>query len=91
MGDVRSIGLFGCFELIQNTKTKQPLVLNERNAPHPASVQMGKAMKEKGLFAFQAMNYLHCNPPLTISEEELDEGLAIFDEVLNIADAAVVE
>jgi len=91
VGDVRAIGLFGCFELIQNTKTKQPLMLNERNAPHPAFLSIGKAMREKGLFTYQHMNYIHCNPPLIITEDELDEAFDIFDEVLNIADAAVVE
>jgi 4-aminobutyrate aminotransferase-like enzyme len=29
------------------------------------------------------------NPPLCISEEQLEEGFAIIDEVLEVADAAM--
>jgi len=91
VGDVRAIGLFGCLELIQNTATKQPLVLNDRNAPHPAFLEMGRVMKERGLFAYQYMNFLHCNPPLTITEAELDDAFVIYDEVLRIADDVVTQ
>jgi 4-aminobutyrate aminotransferase-like enzyme len=31
-----------------------------------------------------------CCPPLTITREELDEGLAVLDDVLAIADEYVV-
>jgi taurine--2-oxoglutarate transaminase len=33
-------------------------------------------------------NGIMTNPPLCITEEQLDDGFAIIDEVLDIADAA---
>jgi taurine--2-oxoglutarate transaminase len=45
-----------------------------------------KACIERGLYSFAHWNVLAVTPPLTITREELDEGLEIFDEVLAIAD-----
>lgn len=91
VGDVRCIGLFGCFELIQNTRTKEPLVLNERNAPHPAFLETCVDIRTNGVFTHQHINFIHCNPPLTITKEEIDEAFEVFDKALDIADAAVKE
>jgi taurine--2-oxoglutarate transaminase len=32
---------------------------------------------------------IHTNPPLCVTEEQLDEGFAIIDEALGIADRAM--
>ena len=36
-----------------------------------------------------ANNSIHTNPPLCITEAQLDEGFAIIDAALDIADQAV--
>ena len=41
---------------------------------------------ERGLYLFAFRNVFLIAPPLTITRDELDEGLRIFDEVLAIAD-----
>jgi taurine--2-oxoglutarate transaminase len=47
---------------------------------------MAKAALERGLYLFVHWNVVIIAPPLTITREELDEGLAVLDEVLAIAD-----
>ena len=44
---------------------------------------------ELGLFLFAHWNVVFIAPPLTITEAELREGLAILDQCLALADAAV--
>ena len=84
VGDVRSIGLFSCLELVKNKKTKEPI------DPKQYAKKLSKLLLDKGLFSsiagIQQAIYLYACPPLTISEEELNEGLVIIDDVLNYAD-----
>jgi taurine--2-oxoglutarate transaminase len=51
---------------------------------------MQKAALESGLYLMTHWNIVMIVPPLTITREELDEGLAILDDVLAIADEYVV-
>jgi taurine---2-oxoglutarate transaminase len=51
---------------------------------------MQKAALESGLYLMTHWNMLMIVPPLTITREELDEGLAVLDDVLAIADEYVV-
>jgi taurine--2-oxoglutarate transaminase len=41
---------------------------------------------EKGLYLMTHWNVVIVAPPLTITREELDEGLGVLDEVLALAD-----
>ncbi len=52
-------------------------------------VRLAKAAMERGFFLFVHWNVIMIAPPLTITRDELDEGLAILDEVLAIADEYV--
>ncbi len=52
-------------------------------------VRLTKAAMERGLYLFVHWNVIMIAPPLTITREELDEGLAILDEILAIADEYV--
>ncbi len=86
IGDVRYIGLFSTLELVQNRESKDVM---------PASVmgQVGKYLRDNGLFTFIMANslgsMLFVVPPLCITREQLDEGLAIVDKALEIADKNV--
>jgi taurine--2-oxoglutarate transaminase len=42
-----------------------------------------KAALEKGLYLMTHWNVVIIAPPLTITREELDEGLGVLDEVLD--------
>jgi taurine--2-oxoglutarate transaminase len=45
-----------------------------------------KAALERGLYLMTHWNVVMVCPPLTITREELAEGLGILDEVLSLAD-----
>ena len=45
-----------------------------------------KAAAEQGLYLMTHWNVIMVCPPLTITREELDEGISILDDVLSIAD-----
>jgi taurine--2-oxoglutarate transaminase len=50
---------------------------------------VNKALLERGLFTMIRFNGIMTNPPLCISQEQLEEGFAIIDGALDIADRAV--
>ena len=90
VGEVRGLGLFWGLELVKDRETREPLVpFNASGAAlAPVSAIVKRAM-ERGLFLFAHWNVVMVNPPLTITEQELREGLAILDECLTSADEAV--
>jgi adenosylmethionine-8-amino-7-oxononanoate aminotransferase len=50
--------------------------------------QVGKFLREHGLFTFIKANMIFIVPPLCITESQTDEGLEIIDRALNIPDEA---
>ena len=88
VGEVRSVGLFGIFELIRNRKTKQPMA--PFNGTSEEMAALGKFFREKVLYTIVRWNSFYTNPPLCINEEQLREAFAIIDEGLEITDRAVV-
>jgi taurine--2-oxoglutarate transaminase len=92
IGDVRGKGLFWGLELVKNRETREPLVPFNAGGEAAAPVtRLVKAALERGLYLFVHWNVVIIVPPLTITREELDEGLATLDEVLAIADEFVSE
>ncbi len=91
IGDVRGLGLFWGLELVKNRETREPLVPFNAGGEAAAPVaRLQKAALERGLYLMTHWNVVMVCPPLTITREELDEGLAILDEALAIADEYVV-
>ena len=41
---------------------------------------------EKGLYVFAKWDFIFIAPPMIISDEQIDEAVAILDEGLNFAD-----
>ncbi|HSQ39900.1 MAG TPA: aminotransferase class III-fold pyridoxal phosphate-dependent enzyme, partial [Anaerolineales bacterium] len=72
VGDVRYIGLFTALELVKNRETKDPL------DPTP----LKNFLISNGVYVFGFKNILFIVPPLTITQEQLDEGLNLIDEGL---------
>jgi taurine---2-oxoglutarate transaminase len=87
VGAVRSIGLFGALELVRNRRTLEPLA--SFNGTSPEMKAIGQALLDAGLFTFVRWNTVMTNPPLCITEDELDEGFEILDAALEIGDRAV--
>ncbi|MBU6359133.1 MAG: aminotransferase class III-fold pyridoxal phosphate-dependent enzyme [Chloroflexi bacterium] len=91
VGDVRHIGLFTIFELVKNRTTKEPLAPYNASGKEMEVMNMiKKFFNDNGLFTFVRWNSFFVNPPLSISKEELLEGLAIVDQALDIADEFVI-
>jgi taurine---2-oxoglutarate transaminase len=88
VGAVRSIGLFGIFELIRNRKTRQPMA--PFNGTSEEMTALGRFFREQGLYTFVRWHTFFTNPPLCINEQQLREAFAIIDRGLEITDRAVV-
>ena len=75
IGDVRGIGLLLGIELVEDRATKQPAT--------DAADAVLYACLERGLsFKVTMGNVLTLSPPLTITEAEIDQALAILDVAL---------
>ena len=91
VGDVRGMGLFVGIELVRNKKTKEPLTTVDskiRKGVDP-KMEIAKKLGELGMIAMAAnpVNVIALAPPLIITKEEIDEGIAIMDEALAVGDA----
>lgn len=84
VGDVRSIGLLGCIELVEDKETRVPVTDSSILS------QLQKAFEEKHLYLFCRWNCILIVPPLVIDSDTLAEGMSIIDEVINIVDAFVL-
>jgi taurine---2-oxoglutarate transaminase len=92
VGEVRGIGMFWAIELVRNPQTREPLVpFNASGADAAPMAELIAASKARGLFPFTHFNRMHVVPPCNTSEQDLRHGLAIIDEVLELADARVPE
>jgi taurine---2-oxoglutarate transaminase len=83
----RNIGLFGILELVKDRDTMQPL--SPFNVTNETMVDVNRALMERGLFTMVRWNGIMTNPPLCITEEQLQEGFEIIDDALGVADAAM--
>ncbi len=87
IGDFRNTGLLGCIELVKNQKTKEPITpWNAKPEESEATYRIAAKIRELGMFTFVKWNFIFIAPPLCITEAEIDEGMEIIDQALNIAD-----
>jgi taurine--2-oxoglutarate transaminase len=87
IGEVRGLGCFWGLELVKSRETREPLVPFNGSGEDAAPVtRLTKAALDRGLYLMTHWNVIMVCPPLTITREELDEGIAILDDVLSIAD-----
>jgi len=91
VGDVRGLGLFFAVEIVQNRKTKQLFnTMSDKVEGKPLVVDqiVGKMMAQ-GVSIQAWVSHFIIAPPLIVTKEELDLGIAALDENLSIADALV--
>ena len=92
IGDFRNTGLLGCIELVKNRATKEPMApFNAKPDEMTVMNQVAAKIKELGMYTFVRWGYVFVAPPLIVTEEQIDEGLAIISEALQIADAHTVQ
>ena len=87
VGAARSIGLFGCLELVRDPQTLEPMA--PFNGTSPEMKAITKALLDAGLSTFVRWNTIMTNPPLCITEAELEEGFEILDSGLEIGVRAI--
>jgi len=93
VGDVRGLGLFVGLELVKNKKTREPIMPVEakiRPGMNP-KLEVAKKLGEMGMMAMAAnpSNVIAMAPALIVNKDEIDEGIAIMDKALEVADAYV--
>jgi taurine--2-oxoglutarate transaminase len=87
VGDVRGLGVFWAIELVRDRATREMFV--PYNAAGEAAAPMNELMaacKARGLWPFTHFNRIHVVPPCTTSADDVRHGIAILDEVLELAD-----
>jgi taurine--2-oxoglutarate transaminase len=91
IGEVRGLGCFWGVELVRNRETREPLVpFNATGEAFAPVARVAKAALERGLYLMTHWNVVMVVPPLTITRDELDEGIGILDEALALADEHAV-
>lgn len=92
VGDVRGLGLFWAVELVKDRTTKEPFNTPQDKAARKPLVidQVSAEMAKRGVTVLAWVSHLVIAPPLIITEEQLDEGIAALDAALSVADALVV-
>jgi taurine--2-oxoglutarate transaminase len=91
IGDVRGLGLFFAVELVKNRTTKQPFntMLDKVEGKPMVVDQIAAKMMADGVAQQAWVSHFVIAPPLIVTKEELDFGIASLDEHLSIADALV--
>lgn len=92
MGDFRNTGLLGCLDILKNKKTGELIAgYNATGDDLKITNLMAGKLRALGLYTFVRWGYLFMAPPLTITKDQIDEGLAIISEALKIADDALIQ
>lgn len=86
IGDVRGKGLFWGVELVRNRKTKEPFVTRSQKFLPNTLKRISAAAMDRGVYIVNVINTMIIAPPLIVNEEQIDEGVQVLDEVLEIAD-----
>jgi taurine--2-oxoglutarate transaminase len=87
IGEVRGLGCFWGLELVRSRETREPLVpFNATGEAAAPIMRVAKAALDRGLYLMVHWNVVMVCPPLTITPEELEEGVSILDGALAIAD-----
>ncbi|HRG93247.1 MAG TPA: aminotransferase class III-fold pyridoxal phosphate-dependent enzyme, partial [Chitinophagaceae bacterium] len=90
IGDFRNTGLLGCIELVKNRTAKEPMApFNAKPDEMTVMNKVAAKIKELGMYTFVRWSYVFIAPPLCVTKEQIDEGLAILSEAIGIADQYV--
>ncbi|RYL92499.1 aminotransferase class III-fold pyridoxal phosphate-dependent enzyme [Sporolactobacillus sp. THM7-4] len=87
VGDVRHIGLFAAVEIVKDKKTKEPIIAYGMDYGRDKAGLMGKFVSmliEHGFYTYSHESSVMIAPPLVITEQEINEAMDIFEEVLTL-------
>lgn len=85
LGEVRGAGVHWVLELVKNKDTREPMGPFNQPFTEPMA-KVAAALRERGISTFAKWNWIFYCPPLIITEAEVQETLAIINDVLSIAD-----
>lgn len=87
IGDFRNTGLLGCIELVKNRQTKEPMVpWNGKPETQAIMNPVAAKIRELGMYTFVRWNYIFVAPPLSITKDQIDEGLDIISQAIALVD-----
>ena len=86
---MRGMGLFFAVEIVKNRETKQPFnTMRDKVEGKPLVVdQIAGKMMAQGVTIQAWVSHFVIAPPLIVTKEQIDAGIAALDEHLAIADA----
>lgn len=86
IGDVRNIGLYGTIEFVVDRATKEPMAPYGFGAPAGGFMdRLKKALRARNVHIAQRWTHLFIAPPVCITEDELEAGLALINEAISEA------
>jgi taurine--2-oxoglutarate transaminase len=90
VGDVRGVGMLACLELVRDRGTREPLSPQRtETVVSPEMLAVRNAILARRVWPLFRWNLIVFAPPLTLSDDELAEGLAAVDAGLEAADRAL--
>lgn len=81
VGDVRGVGAFWALELVADQDSKDPM-------PAQQMARFGARLRELGVLGLVVANRLHIAPPLSLTDEEAEEALAVLGDALAVLEDA---
>jgi taurine--2-oxoglutarate transaminase len=82
VGEARGLGVFWALELVADRTTREPV--------GPGVMGMVKVeLVARGVLPFTADNRIHVVPPCVVTDAEVEQALAAYDEVLALVDGAI--
>lgn len=75
IGEVRGLGVFWALDLVTSRETREPV-------PAATVGALKTELMSRGLLPFTSDNRIHVVPPCTVTAEQVEKALAIYDEAL---------
>jgi len=91
VGDTRGVGLFHGIELTKHEGERVPFGHRSDKVSKGTTVvdDVAASAANNGVYLANMINTLIIAPPLTITEDEIDEAVAGIDDALSVSDAAM--
>jgi taurine--2-oxoglutarate transaminase len=80
IGEVRGEGVFWALDLVTDRETREPV-------PAGLIAQLKKELSTRGLVPFSAENRIHVVPPCVVTDDEVAQAMAIYDEAFTAVEA----
>jgi taurine--2-oxoglutarate transaminase len=93
VGETRGVGMFRGIELTKSSEKRVPFGEREDKISKGTTVvdEVASAAYDDGVYVANMINTLIIAPPLTITEDDIDEAVAVLDDALDVSDAAMEE